>query len=188
MGQKSSAIEGAFQAGSHSNRGRSRPRRRSCQNAAAGINVPSLYLRRYGAGVTGDRNRRLLESPSYTGPRDINTYPEYSTSMLDSLNEIVEHAEVCLAVPYKRHFDGIFYEAAMQGYQLYKETILALKPLEVEGSDSPMARFFADQGCKSESRGKRQGQVVVGGCWRLPLLPTPGEHSPCPVEAIRPEQ
>ncbi len=85
--------------------------------------------------------------------------------------------------------DGSAMEArqAAQAVRLVQTTGNMIRH-EINGSDSPMARFFADQGCKSESRGKRQGRIVVGGCWRLPLLPTPGEHSPCPVEAIRPEQ
>ena len=51
-----------------------------------------------------------------------------------------------------------------------------------------MARFSGDRGRKSESCGARQGQVIVGGCRWLPLLPTPGKHGPCPVQAARPEQ
>ena len=66
--------------------------------------------------------------------------------------------------------------------------LIPVKETQQVGSDSPMARFFRDRGCYSESCGERQGMIVIGGCWRLPLLPTPGDYGPCPVEAIRPEQ
>ena len=58
-----------------------------------------------------------------------------------------------------------------------------------EGRDSRVARFFGDRGCKDESRGECcRALVVVCGCRRLPLLPTPGKRGPCPVETTGLEQ
>ena len=57
-----------------------------------------------------------------------------------------------------------------------------------------MARFrygavFVESGCRSETCGERHRYLgVVGGSGWLLLLPTPGEHGPCPVEATGLEQ
>ncbi|MDE2789274.1 MAG: hypothetical protein OXI81_02465 [Paracoccaceae bacterium] len=41
---------------------------------------------------------------------------------------------------------------------------------------------------ENESRYEFEGPVVVGGRWRLPWLPAPGEHGPCLIEATGLEQ
>ena len=92
--------------------------------------VPNLYLWKYELGANGDYRKHLLQSPSYQGDQNTNTYPKYNTLMWDSLNKMILHAEKCTNLPKKRHFDPKFYKATIEACLLFKELALTLMPLE----------------------------------------------------------
>ena len=94
--------------------------------------VPLLYYRRYDAGFNGSHNLRLLDSPSYKGDRNAKTFPEFNTTMLESLNEVVEHAQVCMNVPYKHHFEKDIFFATRDSCRVLKDTALEIRDLEVK--------------------------------------------------------
>lgn len=60
------------------------------------LRVPDSYLRKYDVGSIGDYHVHLLNSPSYKGDTNLKTYPQYNTTMLEDLNEVVEHAQSCM--------------------------------------------------------------------------------------------
>ena len=92
--------------------------------------VPRIYLSKYGLGAQGDYLKHFLQSPSYQGDHSENTYPEYNTLMWDSLNKTIYHAEKCINLPQKRHFDPKLYKATIEVCHLLKDLALTLKPLE----------------------------------------------------------
>ena len=92
--------------------------------------LPLLYFDKFKYGSTGSDHMHLLNSPSYNGDRDLNTYPEYSPYTINSLNRMIEFADICLALPHKRHFIPRVYEKTKAECQVLKETAQALLPLE----------------------------------------------------------
>ena len=72
-------------------------------------NLPIVYLAMFYKGVSGDYRVRLLNSPSlnspsYEGDRDLETYPEYRDNIMGYINLAIEHAGNCKNLPLKRHF------------------------------------------------------------------------------------
>ena len=67
--------------------------------------LPLVYLAMFYRGVSGDYRVRLLNSPSYEGDRDLDTYPEYRDNTMGYINLAIEHAGNCKNLPLKRHFD-----------------------------------------------------------------------------------
>ena len=67
-------------------------------------NLPLVYLAMFYKGVSGDYQVRLLNSPSYEGDRDLETYPEYRDNIMGYINLAIEHAGNCKNLPLKRHF------------------------------------------------------------------------------------
>ena len=61
-------------------------------------------------GLDGSDNLHLLQSPTYTGDRNLNLYPKYSSYTLHSLEQIIENAKICAALPEKRHFKNLMYK------------------------------------------------------------------------------
>ena len=92
--------------------------------------VPSIYLSKYEIGAIGDYRRHLLQSPSYQGDRDKETYPKYNSYTLDSLNNMAHYAGECASLPQKKHFDLTRYQATVEACHLFKELALILIPLE----------------------------------------------------------
>ena len=77
--------------------------------------IPMLYFDKFMSGAAGTDNIHLLRSPSYEGERDLNTYPKYSPYTIDSLEQMIEFADQCLALPPKRHFQSEVYEDIKAG-------------------------------------------------------------------------
>ena len=67
-------------------------------------NLPIVYLAMFYKGVYGDYSVRLLNSPSYEGDRNLETYPEYRDNIMGYINLAIEHAGNCKNLPLKRHF------------------------------------------------------------------------------------
>ena len=67
-------------------------------------NLPLVYLAMFYKGVSGDYQVRLLNSPSYKGDRNLETYPEYRDNIMGYINLAIEHAGNCKNLPLKRHF------------------------------------------------------------------------------------
>ena len=70
----------------------------------------------------------LQSSANYTGSTE--TYPQYNTLMLDSLNKAVNHASECANLPQKNHFDFNRYMATKKACQLIKDTASTLISFE----------------------------------------------------------
>ncbi len=92
--------------------------------------LPFLYNNKFINGFAGIHFDRLLQSPSYEGDRNKNTYPEYSPYTLDSLDKMIEHGRECQHLPLKNHFEINHYKSITEGCRLYADTAEALKPLE----------------------------------------------------------
>lgn len=92
--------------------------------------VPYLYLRKYHLGTIGNYREHLFQSPSYQGDTSKETYPQYNTLVLDSLNKALRFAKKCASLPQKRHFRPDFYQATVKACDLMRETVLAMIPLE----------------------------------------------------------
>jgi len=94
--------------------------------------VPYLYLEKYKFGAVGDY--RIHQSPEYDGPRDKERYPEYNGLMWDSLEKGLFHAEQCLALQQRHHFDPDLYGKTMKICPLYADLFRTLMPLEEKRS------------------------------------------------------
>ena len=66
--------------------------------------LPLVYLAMFYKEVYGDYSVRLLNSPSYEGDRDLETYPEYRDNIMGYINLAIEHAGNCKNLPRKSHF------------------------------------------------------------------------------------
>ncbi len=94
--------------------------------------VVSFFANKFIKGLNGSHNSYLLRSPSYKGDRDLNTYPEYSPYTIDSLQKTIRHANRCLALPKKLHFQTDKYAKALSVCQVFKDEAQALLPLETK--------------------------------------------------------
>ena len=92
--------------------------------------IPTLYRNKFISGFDGTYHRYLLTSPSYTGKRDLKTYPQYSLYTQDSLDKVIESANRCLYLPLKRHFKPNRYSFNKKTCKALKEEAMALRPLE----------------------------------------------------------
>ena len=89
-----------------------------------------LYLLKYNLGIIGDYRVALLNSPSYEGDKDRETYPDYNTLMLDSLSNAIRYAGECANLPQKPHFNSDRYQATLTACNLLKDLALEIIPLE----------------------------------------------------------
>ena len=94
--------------------------------------IPMLYFDKFMYGAQGTHNMHLLRSPSYEGEQDLSAYPRYSPYTIDSLEQMIEFADQCLALPPKRHFQSDHYKNHKAGCQVFKEAATALLPLEYQ--------------------------------------------------------
>ena len=92
--------------------------------------IPTLYRNKFMSGFDGTYHRYLLTSPSYTGKRDLKTYPQYSLYTQDSLDKVIESANRCLYLPPKRHFKPNRYSFNKKTCKTLKEEAMKLRPLE----------------------------------------------------------
>ena len=92
--------------------------------------LPYLYFLKYNIGILGDYHEHLLQSPSYEGERDVETYPKYNTYMLDSLNNVIRYAGECAGLAQKAHFNVALYKAVVQLCPIMKNKAELLIPLE----------------------------------------------------------
>ena len=92
--------------------------------------VPNFYLHKYFWGWVGSDNQKWLESPSYTGDRNLETYPEYAPYTEHSLIQMRETAESCLSVPLKEYFKPRAYHLVRELCKNYKEQAEKLYELE----------------------------------------------------------
>ena len=115
--------------------------------------VPELYLRMYYLGWIGDFSSRVLKSPSYKGDRDLKTYPEHRSTVY-YLERAIDHAGKCRYLRKKDHFNKDLYPRYVQICEIYQETAITLKELEL----------------------KRHEILSQSNCQDLTL----GEHPTCP--------
>ena len=92
--------------------------------------IPMLYRSKYISGWHGTYHRYLLTSPSYTGKRDLETFPQYTLYTQDSLDKVIAAANRCLALPRKGHHRTRRYEFNKKVCRIMKEEAMALRPLE----------------------------------------------------------
>ena len=92
--------------------------------------IPVLYRSKFISGFHGTYHRYLLTSPSYTGKRDLPTYPQYSLYTQDSLDKVIAATGRCLALPKKRHHRTRRYEFNKKACRIMKEEAMELRPLE----------------------------------------------------------
>ena len=92
--------------------------------------IPTLYRSKFIRGFKGTYNRYLLTSPSYTGKRDLKTYPQYSPYTQHSLDKVIESANRCLSLPPKRHFKPNRYSFTKKACEIFKKEAIALRSLE----------------------------------------------------------
>ena len=97
---------------------------------AATYNIPYLAMLRFGLGASGHYKEHLLQSASYTGDRNLETYPSYSDSTLGSLDKAIESGTQCANLPNKRHFASDSYKNAKYICRTIVNAALKLKPLE----------------------------------------------------------
>ena len=93
-----------------------------------------MYFLKYDLGLIGDYAVKLINSPSYEGDKNLETYPEYNTSMYDSLENVVKYAGECTNLPLKKHFkyDLDRYNATIKACALMREVALIITPLEAK--------------------------------------------------------
>ena len=89
--------------------------------------LPLVYLAMFYRGVSGDYRVRLLNSPSYEGDRDLETYPEYRDNTMGYINLAIEHAGNCKNLPLKRHFDKSDSPYYIKVCAMYEEKAKLLK-------------------------------------------------------------
>ena len=93
--------------------------------------LPLVYLAMFYRGVYGDYSVRLLNSPSYEGGRDLETYPEYRHNIMGYINLAIEHAGNCKNLPLKSHFDK-FSPYYIKVCAMYEEKAKLLKEAYVK--------------------------------------------------------
>ena len=89
--------------------------------------LPLVYLAMFYRGVSGDYRVRLLNSPSYEGDRDLETYPEYRDNIMGYINLAIEHAGNCKNLPLKRHFHKSASPYFIKVCAMYEEKAKLLK-------------------------------------------------------------
>ena len=89
--------------------------------------LPIVYLAMFYKGVSGDYQVRLLNSPSYKGDRNLETYPEYRDNIMGYINLAIEHAGNCKNLPLKRHFEKPTSPYFIKVCAMYEEKAKLLK-------------------------------------------------------------
>ena len=89
--------------------------------------LPLVYLAMFYRGIAGDYRVRLLNSPSYEGDRDLETYPEYRDNIMGYINLAIEHAGNCKNLPLKRHFHKSVSSYFIKVCAMYEEKAKLLK-------------------------------------------------------------
>ncbi len=92
--------------------------------------IPQLYQSKFFLGFYGTYHRYLLTSLSYTGKRDLPTFPKYSPYIQHSLDKVIESANRCLSLPPKRHFKPNRYSFNKKACEISKKEAIALRSLE----------------------------------------------------------
>ncbi len=92
--------------------------------------IPHLYKSKFQLGFYGTYHRYLLTSLSYTGKRDLPTFPKYSPYTQHSLDKAIESANRCLSLPPKRHFKPNRYSFTKKACEILKKEAIALRSLE----------------------------------------------------------
>ena len=92
--------------------------------------IPHLYKSKFQLGFYGTYHRYLLTSLSYTGKRDLPTFPKYSPYTQHSLDKAIESANRCLSLPPKRHFKPNRYSFTKKACEIFKKEAIALRSLE----------------------------------------------------------
>ena len=92
--------------------------------------IPHLYKSKFHLGFYGTYHRYLLTSLSYTGKRDLPTFPKYSPYTQHSLDKAIESANRCLSLPPKRHFKPNRYSFTKKACEIFKKEAIALRSLE----------------------------------------------------------
>ena len=94
--------------------------------------VPYLYMKKFMLGSTSLYREYLFKSPSYTGDKAYSVYPKYSPHTLDTLENVIEHANRCIELTRKRYFRQTYYNGSQEVCQLLKNTAKYFLPLETK--------------------------------------------------------
>ena len=123
--------------------------------------VPYLYMQKFAVGAGGLYREHLLNSPSYKGDRELNTYPKYSPYTLDSLGKVIKHANRCIALPKKSYFRQPHYDDHQEACRILKDTAEALLPLEEKRLNSLAVESCSDDVLKCQEHKKLlEGQIT----------------------------
>ena len=95
------------------------------------LGMPDIYLTMFYRGVYGDWFLRVMNSDSYEGSRDKNTYPKYRENIMAYIDLAIEHAGNCKVLPQKGYFNG-FSTYYKEICAMYEEKARALKELQWE--------------------------------------------------------
>ena len=91
--------------------------------------IPFIYLDMFYFGVAGDYILRILNSPSYEGTRDLETYPKYNKNIMSNINSAIDYARQCKSLPQKRHFSDLF-PYYKEICAMYEEKAILLKDIQ----------------------------------------------------------
>ena len=124
-------------------------------------NVPWLYMQKFAAGAGGLYRELLLNSPSYKGNRDLNTYPKYSPYTLESLENVIEFANRCIALPKKSYFRQSNYKDTQKICRILKDAAKALLPLEEKRLE-----LLANESCRRDVLKCQEHNELFNGTMR----------------------
>ena len=96
--------------------------------------IPSIYISMYVISTQGDFRQRLLDSPGYKGPDDLNTYPQYNYKKhgVGYLNGAIENAGICKNLIKKGHFSQDDFPYIKEVCKLFQKTAISLKEFDLE--------------------------------------------------------
>jgi len=83
-------------------------------------------------GFIGSNNSYRLQSPTYTGDRDLELYLEYSPYILGNLKQFIENAEICANLPRKDHFNRLLYYKVTLQCRMMLDFAKKILPVERE--------------------------------------------------------
>ncbi len=104
----------------------------------------ALHLEKYALGREGHKNEISMLSPSYDGDQNLETYPEYSPYVIDSLKKTIHFAKICLALSRKQYWNEKAFTAAKGNCEYIKNFSEKVLPLELEKKETLNQSFCED--------------------------------------------
>ena len=86
--------------------------------------IAQSYIDMFYFGVAGDYRLRVLNSPSYEGDRDLETFPKYNKNIEAYIDLAIEHSRNCRFLPDKPHLIGVKAHRAICAMMEEKSKIL----------------------------------------------------------------